>query len=66
MLIQADGGKLYRGSGPGRVELLPESSTRFFAMDSDMRIEFIRDSSGTVTHARVWQSGIERRATRQP
>jgi CubicO group peptidase (beta-lactamase class C family) len=66
MLIQNDGGKLYRGSGPGRVELLPESSTRFFAMDSDMRIEFVRDASGKVTEARVWQGGVERRATRQP
>ena len=66
MLIETDGGKLYRGSGLGRVELLPESSTTFFAMDSDMRIEFVRDSSGKVTEARVWQGGIERRATRQP
>lgn len=55
-----------RGSGPGRVELLPESSTTFFAMDSDMRIEFVRDAGGKVTQARVWQGGIERRATRQP
>jgi len=66
MLIQTDGGKLYRGSGPGRVELLPESESTCFAMDSDMRIEFVRDSSGKVTEARVWQGGSERRATRQP
>jgi CubicO group peptidase (beta-lactamase class C family) len=66
MLIQTDSGKLYRGSGPGRVELLPESATTFFAMDSDMRIEFVRDANGKVTHARVWQGGIVRRATRQP
>ena len=66
MLIATDGGKLYRGSGPGRVELLPESSTTFFAMDSDMRVEFVRDGSGKVTEARVWQGGIERTATRRP
>lgn len=66
MLIETDGGKLYRGSGAGRVELLPESQTSFFAMDSDMRIEFVRDSTGKVTEARVWQGGIERKATRRP
>ena len=65
MLIAADSGKLYRGSGAQRVELLPESASTFFAMDSDMRIEFVRDASGSVTGARVWQGGIERTATRQ-
>lgn len=65
MLIETDGGKLYRGSGPSRVELLPESPTTFFAMDSDMRIEFVRDAAGKVTEARVWQGGIERKATRR-
>lgn len=66
MLIAAEGGKLYRGSGAQRVELLPESATTFFAMDSDMRIEFVRDADGKVSGARVWQGGTERMATRQP
>jgi CubicO group peptidase (beta-lactamase class C family) len=66
MVIETDGGKLYRGSGPARVELLPESSTTFFAMDSDMRIEFVRDATGKVIEARVSQGGIERKATRRP
>jgi CubicO group peptidase (beta-lactamase class C family) len=64
MLVETDNGKLYRGSGPARVELMPESASTFFAMDSDMRIEFVRDGSGRVTEARVWQGGIERKATR--
>jgi hypothetical protein len=66
MLIETADGKLYRGSGPARVELLPESSTTFFAMDSDLRVEFVRDASGNVSEARVWQGGIERKATRRP
>lgn len=66
LLIAADGGKLYRGSGRARVELLPESATTFFAMDSDMRIEFVRDAGGKVSGARVWQGGRERTATRRP
>ena len=65
MMIETDGGKLYRGSGPGRVELLPESANTFFAMDSDMRVQFVRGADGKVTEARVWQGGIERTATRR-
>ena len=45
-VIETDGGKLYRGSGPTRVELLPETPTTFFATDSDLRIEFVRDAAG--------------------
>jgi CubicO group peptidase (beta-lactamase class C family) len=63
--IEADGGKLYRGTGPLRSELLPEAAGIFFAIDSDMRIEFVRGPSGKVTEARVWQGSIERKAVRQ-
>jgi CubicO group peptidase (beta-lactamase class C family) len=65
MVIETEGGTLYRGSGPGRVELVPESPATFFAMDGDMRIEFVRDANGRISEARVWQGGIERKATRR-
>jgi CubicO group peptidase (beta-lactamase class C family) len=65
LVIEADGGKLYRGSGPMRAELLPETPTTFFATDGDMRIEFLRDASGNVMEARVWQGSMERRAVRR-
>ena len=65
LTIEADGGKLFRGTGPMRSELLPEAAATFFAMDSDMRIEFVRGASGKVTEARVWQGSVERRAVRQ-
>lgn len=65
LVIETDGGKLYRGGGPMRAELLPETPTTFFATDSDLRIEFVRDASGRVTEARVWQGSIERRAVRR-
>src|SRR4029453_6764973 len=45
LTIEADGGKLFRGTGPMRSELLPEAPTTFFATDSDMRIEFVRGAS---------------------
>ena len=63
--IEADGGRLFRGTGRMRAELLPENATTFFAMDSDFRIEFLRDASGKVTEARVWQGATARMATRR-
>ena len=65
LVIETDGGRLYRGTGPMRAELLPETPTTFFATDGDLRIEFLRDASGKVTEARVWQGSIERRAVRR-
>ena len=65
LAIEADGGKLYRVVNDQRAELLPESPASFFATDSDLRIEFVRDPSGKVTEARVWQGGIQRKAVRR-
>ena len=31
---------------------------------TDTRIEFVRDGSGRVTGARIWQGGVERKAVR--
>lgn len=63
--IVVDGDRLFRGTGPGRSELLPENATTFFATDGDFRIEFVRDAAGKVTEARVWQGATERRAPRR-
>lgn len=65
LTIEADEGKLFRGTGPTRVELLPEAPASFFATDTDLRIAFVRDASGRVTEARVWQGSVERRAVRR-
>ena len=62
--IEAENGHLYRGTDPTRSELLAENPTTFFATDSDLRIAFVRDATGRVTSARVWQGGIERGARR--
>ncbi|HJR57799.1 MAG TPA: serine hydrolase [Vicinamibacterales bacterium] len=63
--IIADGGRLFRSTGPAggqRAELLPENPDTFFAADSDLRVQFVRDAAGQVTEARIWQGGQERRA----
>jgi hypothetical protein len=65
LAIEADAGKLYRVVNDMRSELMAENHTTFFATDSDLRIEFLRDPSGKVFEARVWQAGIERRAIRK-
>jgi CubicO group peptidase (beta-lactamase class C family) len=62
--IVVDGDRLFRGTGRARSELMPENATTFFAMDSDFRIEFVRDGSGKVTEAKVSQGGTERTAIR--
>lgn len=62
--IEVDGGRLFRGTGRARSELLPENATTFFAMDSDFRIQFVRDAAGKVVEARIWQGDTERRAAR--
>jgi CubicO group peptidase (beta-lactamase class C family) len=61
--VETEGGKLFADAG-SRVELLPESATVFFALTTDVRIEFVRDASGKVTEARVSQGGVEHSARR--
>jgi CubicO group peptidase (beta-lactamase class C family) len=62
--IETDGGKLFGDAAGNRLELLPESAAAFFALSSDVRIQFVRDASGKVTEARVSQGGVEHVARR--
>ena len=62
--IEAEGNRLFAVTGDVRSELLPETVDTFFSGDSDMRIQFLRDRSGRVTEARIWQGGVERRGIR--
>jgi hypothetical protein len=59
--VIADDGRLFRSTGPGatqRSELLPESPDTFFAINSDMRIRFVRED-GKVVEALVESGGKE-------
>jgi CubicO group peptidase (beta-lactamase class C family) len=62
--VEVDGDRLFGIAGNARSELLPEAPATFFSADTDLRIQFIRDASGHVTSARVWQGGVERKASR--
>lgn len=66
--IIADGGRLFRSTGPRpdqRAELLPESADTFFALDGDLRIRFVLDDTGMVVAADVTANGQSQRAARQ-
>ena len=63
--VIADEGRLFRSTGPKpgqRAELVPESADTFFALDSDLRVRFVRDTDGRVVEAIVMQDERETRA----
>lgn len=62
--VEVDGDRLFGGAGEVRSELLPENADTFFSVDTDVRIQFVRDGSGRVTEARIWQGGVERKGVR--
>jgi CubicO group peptidase (beta-lactamase class C family) len=62
--IEVEANRLVGAAAEIRSELLPESAETFFSADTDVRIQFVRDGSGRVTSARVWQGGVERKAVR--
>ncbi|HXW06179.1 MAG TPA: serine hydrolase [Vicinamibacterales bacterium] len=64
--VETESGRLFASAGDTRSELLPEDATTFFALDRDFRIRFVRDATGRVSEARVWQGTRERTATRVP
>jgi CubicO group peptidase (beta-lactamase class C family) len=62
--IEVEGERLFAALGQLRTELLPEAGDIFFSADADVRMQFVRDASRAVTEIRVWQGGVERKATR--
>ncbi len=51
LVLARDGNTLTaQPAGGPRIELLPESETRFFARGMDVRVTFVRDGEGRATH----------------
>lgn len=46
-----------QGTGLSRVQLFPESQTKFFAKVSDTQVTFVKDAGGKVTHLILHQRG---------
>ncbi len=65
MTITLEAGQLVsQVSGQGKVPIFAESETRFFVRIVDAQIDFVRDSTGEVTHLVLHQGGRDVTAPR--
>jgi hypothetical protein len=60
LIISREDNRLYcQPTGQNKLELLPESETKFIVQDVEARIVFIRDEDGAVVKLILQQSGRE-------
>ncbi len=65
MLITLEGDQLMsQPPGQGKVPLFAETETDFFVKISEGQLQFLKDTTGNVTHAVLYQSGTEIKAKR--
>lgn len=65
IIISRDGDRLFaRVTGQDRFEILPSSETRYFYIDFDVEIEFLRDEDGQINELILYQYGNEYHAKR--
>jgi hypothetical protein len=50
LTVALEGGTLFVIDGQQRIELFPESPTRFFEMVEEADVEFVRGPDGAVSH----------------
>jgi hypothetical protein len=50
LVIALEGGTLSVIDGQQRIELFPESATRFFEMVEEHELEFVKGADGAVSH----------------
>ncbi|MCU1287417.1 MAG: beta-lactamase [Acidobacteriales bacterium] len=64
--ITQDGEKLIsQATNQGKLQIFPESESKFFYKVVDAQLEFFRDPSGKVTHLILYQNGRELKAVRE-
>jgi hypothetical protein len=65
LTVTREGDRLMiQGTGQAKIEILPESETRFFINGSDAMINFMKISNGSVTQLILQQGGSEMSAGR--
>ena len=52
-----DGKLVTQATGQSKVQVFPESETKFFLKVTDAQIEFIKDEAGNVTSLKLYQGG---------
>jgi uncharacterized protein YneR len=52
-----DGKLMTQATGQSKVQVYPESETRFFLKVTDAQIEFVKDESGAVASLKLYQAG---------
>ncbi len=63
LTITAEGGRLMgQATGQPKLELFPESETRFFTVEVAVEITFVKDQGGNVTHLILRQGGQDIKA----
>jgi CubicO group peptidase (beta-lactamase class C family) len=59
LTINRDGNHLYgQAGGQGKLELFPESQTKFFLKVNPIEVEFVKDEKGQVVKAVIYQNGV--------
>ena len=65
LTVTREGDRLMtQATGQGKVEVFPETKTRFFLKVTDAQIDFARDASGNVTGLILHQGGHDRPANK--
>ena len=59
-----DGNLMTQATGQGKLQVYPESETKFFLKVVDAQLTFARDEAGNVTHVTLHQNGRDQKATK--
>ena len=66
LVVTLEDGKLMsQATGQGKVEVFPETETKFFLKVTDAQIEFYKDAKGAVTHLVLHQGPAEIKAMKK-